>query len=70
MLEGWAAIQRDHKRLEKLADVNFMQFGDGKCKILYLGWNNPWQDRLGIDGIESISTEEDLRGWSTRHKGR
>lgn len=61
-LEGWAAIQRNHSSLEKLAD--------GKHKILYLGRNNPWQDRLGIGGIESISTEEDLRGWSPGHAER
>jgi len=31
-LEGWAAIQRDHHRLEKQAAVNVTQFRDRKCK--------------------------------------
>jgi len=31
-LEGWAALQRDHHRLEKQAAVNIMQFRDRKCK--------------------------------------
>lgn len=39
--EGFAAIHKELKRLEKWADRNFVQFSKRKCKVLHLGWNNP-----------------------------
>lgn len=37
---GCAVIQRESKKMEKLAERNFMQLNKGKCQFLHLGRNN------------------------------
>ncbi|GAB0175891.1 mitochondrial enolase superfamily member 1 [Grus japonensis] len=60
--EGHAAIQRNLDRLEKWVKRNLMKFNKEKCRVLYLGRNNPMhQYMLRATQMENSSTEKDLR---------
>ncbi|GAB0203761.1 mitochondrial enolase superfamily member 1 [Grus japonensis] len=58
-----AAIQRDLNRLEKWADRHLILLSKGKCKILYLGRNNPmsmYQYMLEANWLERQLAQKDL----------
>ena len=52
-VEGWDAIQRDLKRLERWARVNLMRFNTAKCRVC------TWAG--GIPGIHTDWKEQSLR---------
>jgi len=56
---GFAAIQKDLKKLEKWLTGNFKKFNKRKCKVLHLRRSNPrHQDRLGVYWLESRLAEK------------
>jgi len=59
--EDSAAIHQDLDRLESWAQRNLMKFNKGKCRVLYLGRNNPmYQYKIRGDLLETSSAERDL----------
>jgi len=59
--EGCAAIPACPGLADTWAERNLMKFSKGKCRVLYLGRNNPMHKyMLGADLLESSSVERDL----------
>ncbi|KAK4830190.1 hypothetical protein QYF61_009217 [Mycteria americana] len=55
--------KRNHNRLDKWANRDFMKFNKGKCKVLHLGKNNPKHPyRMGSHQLEISFAEKALQG--------
>lgn len=65
-LKGREAQQRDLDKSEDWAITNHMNFNEGKCWILYLGWGNPGcMDRLENKRLESTAVKRGRGGVDT-----
>ncbi|PKU48942.1 rna-directed dna polymerase from mobile element jockey-like [Limosa lapponica baueri] len=61
MPEGQNVIQRDLDKIEKWVRMNIMKLNNSICRVLHLGWGNPWyQYKLGDEEIESGPAEKGL----------
>lgn len=65
-LEGREAPQREFDKSEDWAITNHMNFSEGKCWILHLGWDNAeYMDRLGNKRLENSAVERGRGGVDT-----